>query len=120
VHHAPALAAMEPDVAGDRLGVVELDDEASVRLRRRLGAVAELGGLPGLALVLAEVLDHERLHAGDAEEPLACRVDGESAEVACDPAAVELLGDGGGGAGAAEAVEDEVAFLRGSVDYALE
>ena len=32
-------------------------------------------------------------------------------EVAGDPAAVELFGDGGSGAGTAEAVEDEVAFI---------
>ena len=65
-----------------------------------------------LALVLAEVLDDERLHAGDAEQALARGVDGEASEVAGDPAAVELFGDGGGGAGTAEAIENEVAFVR--------
>ena len=37
-------------------------------------------------------------------------MDGETSEVASNPAAVELFGDGGGGAGAAEAIENEVAF----------
>ena len=38
-------------------------------------------------------------------------MDGETSEIAGDPAAVELFGHGGGGAGTAEAVEDEVAFV---------
>src|SRR5581483_7287388 len=55
-------------------------------------------------LVLAEVPHGERPHAGDLQEALARRVDGEAAEVAGDPAAVELLGDGGRRAAAAEAI----------------
>lgn len=86
--------------------------------RRRAGRVADFaqddrgrrwgkfGDLPLLALVLAEVLNDERLHAGDAEQALADGVNGEASEVASNPAAVELLGNGSGGAGAAEAVED--------------
>jgi len=41
-----------------------------------------------LALVLTEVLDDERLYAGDAEQALARGVDSEASEVACNPAAV--------------------------------
>ena len=40
------------------------------------------------------------------EQALASGVDGETSEVAGNPAAVELFGDSGGGAGAAEGVED--------------
>ena len=47
-------------------------------------------------------------------------MDGEASEVAGNPAAVELFGDGGGGAGTAEAVEDEVAFVGGRVHDAFE
>lgn len=66
--------------------------------------------MPLLALVFAEVLDDEGLRV-DAEQALAGGVDGEASEVAGNPAAVELFGDGGGGAGAAEAVEDEVTLI---------
>ena len=38
-------------------------------------------------------------------------MDGEPAEVAGDPAAVELLGDGGRRAAAAEAIEDQIVRL---------
>src|SRR5205807_8800596 len=53
---------------------------------------------------------------GDAEQALAGGVDSEASQVAGNPAAVELFGHGGGGAGAAEAVEHEVAFVGGSPD----
>ena len=39
---------------------------------------------------------------GDAEQTLAGGVDREASEVAGDPAAVELFGDGGSGAGTAK------------------
>ena len=68
----------------------------------------KLRDLPLLALVLAEVLHHERLHAGDAEQALARGVDGESSQVTGNPAAVELFGDSSGCAGTAEAVEDDI------------
>ena len=54
------------------------------------------------------------------QQPLARGVDGEAAEVAGDPAAVQLLGDGGRRAAAGEAVEDEVAFVGGGADDAVE
>ena len=109
-------------MAADRRGVIELKDELAVGgftfflLRQPVFAVrGELGDLPLLALVLAEVLDDERLHAGDAKEALAGRVDREASEVAGNPAAIELFGDGGGGAGTAEAVENYVVFVRGCI-----
>ena len=46
-----------------------------------------------------------------ADEPLARRVDAELAEVGGDPFAPELFGDGGGGAGAAEEVGHQIAFI---------
>jgi hypothetical protein len=41
------------------------------------------------------------------------------AELDHDPAAAHLVGDGAGGAGAGEGVEDEVAGLGGDLYYAL-
>jgi hypothetical protein len=108
-----ALGAVEPGVAVDRRGVVELEDEpeiGAVSLCSLLGCLGafsgELAGLPELPFVLAEILDDERAHVWYLEEALAGGVDGEAAQVAGDPAAAKLLGDGGGGAGADESVED--------------
>lgn len=47
-------------------------------------------------------------------------MDGEAAKVGGDPAAAQLFSDGGRGAGAAEAVEDEVARVGGRGDNAFE
>ena len=52
-----------------------------------------------------------RLYVGDAEQALAGGVDGEASKVAAYPAAVELFGNGGSGAGTAEAIEDESFFI---------
>ncbi len=76
----------------------------------------ELGDLPLLAFVLAEILDDERLHASDAEQALAGGVDGEASEVAGDPAAIELFGDGGGGAAAYEAIQHQTIRAGGGLD----
>jgi len=75
--------------------------------------------LPLLALVFAEVLDDERFNVGDAEQALACSVDGEAAKVTGDPAAVELFGDGGGGAGTAEAIENEGTLVGRCFDNSI-
>ena len=83
------------------------------RVCRRLWATdGELARLPELPFVLAEVLHHERTHVFDVEQTLAGGVDGETAQVAGDPTTVQLFGDGSGCAGAAEAVEDQVVFVR--------
>src|SRR5208282_4892926 len=79
----------------------------------------KLGDLPLLAFVFAEVLDDERLHAGDAKQSLAGGVDGEAPEVAGNPAAVEFFGDGSGGARAAEAVKDKVSLIGRSFDDSI-
>ena len=71
-----------------------------------------------LAFVFAQVEDFERAVvfafvlecALDADHAFAGGVDGELAEVGDNPLAAELFGDGGGGAGAAEEIGDEVAF----------
>ena len=124
MHEAAVAHAVEPGVAVERLCAVEVQHEAAVGELGGGGltlvAVGELGGLPGLALVLAQVLHDERANALDAEQALARGVDGEAAEVGGDPAAAELLGDGGRRAAAAEAVEDEVALVGGGVDDAFE
>ena len=114
MHHAAVLDAVQPRVALERPRAVELQDEAAVvgDHGRGLRRAAELRGLPRLALVFAQVLDDERFDILDAEQPLARGVDGEAPQVAGDPAAVELFGDGRRGAAAAEAVEDEVVFVQ--------
>jgi hypothetical protein len=96
--------------------VVGVEHELAVGGLAGVGPGAELGGLPGLTLVLAEVLNDEGADVGDREQALAGSVDGEAAEVGGDPVATELLGDGGGGAGAAEAIEDEVAFVTARIN----
>ena len=80
----------------------------------------ELGRLPGLALVLAQVLYHERPHVGDGEQPLARRLDGEAPEIRRNPAPAQLLGHCGGRARAAETVKHKIAFVGGGFDDALE
>ncbi len=70
----------------------------------------ELPRLPQLPFVFAEILHDERPHVWYAEQPLAGGVDGEAAKLSGDPAAIRLLGDGGGRAAAGEAVEDDIAL----------
>jgi hypothetical protein len=53
---------MKPDVAGERLGLVEIEDEATVA---EICTFTELGHLPGLTLIFPEVLDDERTDVGD-------------------------------------------------------
>ena len=57
---------------------------------------------------------------GNAEQALAGGVDGEAAQVAGDPAAAELLGDGRVVPLPTEAIEDQVAFVGGGFDDAFE
>ncbi len=118
---------MQPGPAVERRGPVELEDELDVgtvalgcMFRSFRPVLGELAGLPQLPLVLAEVLDDEGPHVGDVEQPLAGGVDGEAAQIAGDPAPVQLLSHGGGGSAADEAVEDEVVFVGGGADDAVE
>ena len=127
VHHASGFHAVQPDVAADRSGVVKLQDKLAVGgfafflFRQPVFAVrGELSDLPLLALVFAEILDNERFNIGDSEQAFARGVDGEASKIAGNPTAVELFGDGGGGAGTAEAVEDDVAFVGGNLDDAVQ
>ena len=53
-------------------------------------------------------------------EPLLHQVDGEVGDVNADPAAVQALGHGHGGAAAAEGVEHQVALVAAGVDDALQ
>ena len=57
-----------------------------------------------------------RLLAHHALQPLGRGLDGALVDVASNPAAAEFLGDGGGGARADKAVEDEVAGVGGRGD----
>ena len=118
----PSLEAVQPGVALDRPGAVQLQDEAAIvgGHGRGLRRPAELRGLPRLALVFAQVLDHERFDVLDAEQTLAGGVDGEAPQVAGDPAAVQLFGHGRGGAAAAEAVQDQVVFVGGGSNDTFE
>ena len=116
----PRLPLLPDDVdlgvVGDRLerdvghALVDepLTDVAVRRPRRRRGA-CDLGFLElTIARVREQVVGIARAHdtgAGQRERD-ARGVDG-------DPAATPLLGDGGGGAGAAGRIEDEVAGIRG-------
>ena len=72
-----------------------------------------------LTLVLAEIEDFKgavvypiRLELTlDSNHPFAGGVDGELAEVCTNPFAPQFFGNGGGGAGAAEEISDEVTFV---------
>jgi hypothetical protein len=55
-----------------------------------------------------------------ADQPLSRSVDGELTQVAADPFAVEFFRHGQRGAGAAEDISDEVAFVGGGLDDAFE
>jgi hypothetical protein len=95
MHQLPRFEAMQPGIALDRLGAVQIKDEAPVaglRQRSLLRFLAELRHLPGLPLVLAEVLHDERAHIRDREQPLAGRVNGEAAQIGGDPVPPPALG----------------------------
>ena len=113
--HRLAVFAVQVRQSYQRLRAVELEDEGQVFVQSLFGDAlafrAEGDALPVLPLVLAKVQDLEWLAALDAEQALTRGVDGEAAQVAADPAAAELLGDGEGCAGAAEEVSDEVTFV---------
>jgi len=47
-------------------------------------------------------------------------VDGKAAQITGDPAAAQLFGHGSGGAGATEAIEDEITFVGGGADDAFQ
>ena len=100
-------------MAGDRRGVVKVQDELAVsRVALALlvdpvfAVCRKFGYLPSLALVFAKVLDDKGLHVRDGKQPLSRGVDGEAAQVASDPAAIEFFGDSGGCAAADKAVQD--------------
>ncbi len=77
-----------------------------------------------LALVLAEVEDLEGAVvlavflelALYPDQPLAGGVDGELAEIGGDPLAAQFFGHGGGSAGAAEEIGDQIAFVGRGLD----
>ena len=80
MHQPPSFDPMYPAIAINRGCMVELQDEIAVTQLeiRSLCRVSKLGGLPGLPLVLAQVLHNERLHVVDREEPLAGSMNSET------------------------------------------
>jgi len=120
VDPSAALDPVQPGIPRQRPRPVQVEDELAVRERPSLGLVPELPGLPGLPLVLAEVLDDERPDVGDREQPLARGVDREPPQIGRDPAPPQLLGHRRRRARAGEAVEDEVTLVRRGTDDTLE
>ena len=134
-HQPPGLLAVEGGEALGLFGAVGAQDQVEeggflfLQLLLLFG-LAQVGVDADvvLALVLAQVEDFEGavvlafglqlpLHA---DQPLAGGVDGELAQVGDDPLAAQFFGHGGRGAGAAEEVGDEVAFVGGGFDDAFE
>src|SRR5581483_5611351 len=112
VHGSAGLRAVNPVVARHWCRVIELKNEVPVAATHFLGSAAKLRRLPGLALVLSEVLNDEGFDALQCQQSLARGVDGKPSQVRGDPAAPELLGDCGGRTGADEAIQYEVIRLR--------
>ena len=129
------VLAVEEARVRERLGAIGAQDqlaELALLLRQRLfllfAAEPAADVEVGLALVTAEVQyleGSERLArrlqlALHLDQPLARGVDGELAEVGADPLAPELLRHRRRGAGAAEEVGDEIAFVAAGFDDAFE
>jgi hypothetical protein len=126
---------LEAGEASHGFGLIGLEDEGKkigfflaelllLLFFAQVGVDADVVG----AFVAAEVEDFKgavvfafglelALHA---DQALAGGVDGELAEIGGDPLAAQLFCNGGGGAGAAEEVGDEVAFLRRSFNKSLD
>ncbi len=88
-------------------------DEALAQLARgRCGPGRGAGDLALLALALGAV-GEEVVGVARAHQARSRQSEGDAGGVDGDPAAAPLLGDGGGGAGAAGGVEDEIAGVGG-------
>jgi hypothetical protein len=66
----------------------------------------KLGHLPRLPFILSEILNDERLYTRDSEQSLARSVNGKPAEVAGNPAAIELLSHGRSRSAPAKTIQD--------------
>src|SRR5213594_3656950 len=113
VHHPAGFESVKPRVSADRLGVIKIKDEVSIRyftLAPFFEAISPIGrefsDLPDLAFVFTEVLYDERLYRCDLQQSLARRMNRKPAKVACDPSSIQLLGHSGRRAAAHEAVEN--------------
>ena len=121
MNEAAGFRAVQPRMAVERLGVIQIENEPPVApldgeaVMRRL----KLRRHPLLPLVCAEILDDERRHVLDAQEPLARRVNGEAAEVAGDPPTAKLFRDRRRRAGAAETIQHEIARVGTRLDDAF-
>src|SRR5579871_86774 len=95
MNHAAGFQTVQPVVAVDRHGLIELQDEFDIGALtlRGFSIAAEFRAGPHLPLVLAEVLDDERPYVRNRKQPLARRVDSKAAEIASNPAAAQLLRD---------------------------
>ena len=77
---------MKPQVSVQGLGVVQGKNEICVGTDSCVSFSSELGGLPHLPFILAQVLDDKRFDILDAKKALSGGLNCEPAEVACDPA----------------------------------
>ena len=116
VDHSLALLAVKVSHPSQRLCTVEFKDKGKVLIQGLLGDalvfLREGDALPILALILAEVQDLEGLAVLDTEQALTGGVDSPAAQVAADPSAAELLGDGECCARATEEVGDKAIGFR--------
>jgi hypothetical protein len=129
---APCAIALAAAKAGGLVGAQDQFAELASFLRQGLfllragQAAADVEiGLPLVAAQVqhlegAEILLGGLLFALHADQALARGVDAELAQVGGDPFAAELFGHGGGRAGAAEEVGDEVAGVAAGFDDAFE
>jgi hypothetical protein len=75
--------------------------------------------LPQLPLVLAEVLDDERLYADNPQQALARSVDGKPAKIRRDPTPVQALSHRWCGTGPAKAIKYQITWIGRGFDNPL-
>ena len=119
--HAARFRAVQPCVPTDRFRVVEAEDEVSVRslalalfFETVCAVRGELSHLPGLPLVLAEVLNDEGLHAGDSQQSFAGCVDSESGKIAGNPASAKTFSEDGSRSTSHKAIQYQISAIGGS------
>src|SRR3990170_1130861 len=104
---------MKPGVSGDRRCMIKLDDEFPIPglslllIFRRF----ELSHLPGLPLVLAEVLHNKWLNVFNTKKALSRRVNSKTTKIARNPATPQFLSHCCRSTATTEAVENKTAFI---------
>src|SRR6266700_3526638 len=114
MYQPPCFDAMNPGITIYGRGVIELQDEGAIAQLHTgaLRRVGELGSLPGLSLVLAQILHNKRPHVVNREQPFASGMDGEAPQVAGNPPSSQFLGHCGCCATPAKAVENKITWIR--------